>query len=196
MTAIAAVALGGTVWMAADSRSADGFDRIWTRAPSQPKIVMREVDGRQLLLASEGAGELEAIARHDLQVDGVPDVDDDGDCDAWAHRIAEALAEIACDRKPPATGDSGDVAGRWLLGFGGRVWMLASGASLRTPWFTAIGGGGDLALGALAAADAAGQLTIELVTASLHRAISIACEFNAGCGRPVHMAAVPSAIKA
>lgn len=184
VTVIAAVADGTRVWMAADSQATDGHGRIWARAASQTKLVRLAVGADTGLMACEGAGELESIARHRMKLDHAPDPTDDADCNAWAGAVAESFAELAVERVPPVTTADGAIDGRALLGHAGRLWLLAGSAALRiASTFTAIGAGGDYALGALHALDAAGRLHDPVQ--ALRIAVETAIVYDDSCGGPV-----------
>jgi len=171
------------VLMACDTGATDGFGRVWA---DQPKILRKTLGttGQHALLGIAGKRALYGLARHNLSIDGAPNPDSLEDLDEWAHRIAQAWTELAVEAKPPATNDNGHLDGDAILGHAGRLWHLTEGLADRiTSGYTAIGSGGDLALGALHV------LSNDLEDAEqvLYLACAAACAYDDGCHMPLQL---------
>jgi hypothetical protein len=152
VTTIAALVHDRTVWMAADTASVSGVDRRWYH--TRPKIARLRTAApgpAELLLGTCGPSSLNAFVHHHLKV-GAPDPGDDDDCDRWAQSIGEAIADWAAETKPSVLDHTGQLDGGGVLGYAGRLWAVFAHHADRIPdGVLAVGSGGDLALGALAA---------------------------------------------
>jgi hypothetical protein len=181
VTVIAAATDGRTVWMAADSASTDDSGRIWTT----DKLNVVEV-GRsgRALISSCGDHRLGRLVQG-LSAPFDPDPTSDAACDGWAQAMAEAWTDLACSATPPVTEEDGSVAGFALLGYAGRIWTVLTNVADRVrDGYAAIGSGGDLALGMLAATEAP-------LEDRVRRAVEFACRHHAGCAPPVDVADAP-----
>jgi ATP-dependent protease HslVU (ClpYQ) peptidase subunit len=178
MTCIAALVRDGQVWVAADTIAVTGDDRVWH---GRTKIVRKAI-GRtdEALMAACGDGVLTDLIRYDLQLPAPPDPGDDNDCNAWARATAAALTELAVDCKPPVL-DDGHLNGAALLGHAGRLWYISQNSAHPVRRFTAIGSGGDAALGVLdvlTEQDADPEYAVQ-------RAVIAACRYDVNCREPV-----------
>lgn len=184
MTVIAGCADGRTVWMGADSQATGDDDRKW-----RDRKLSRIAVGRtgEAMIGAAGDSRLSPLVRK-ICAPFDPNPHDDADCDGWAQAIAEAFTSLAVETVPPITGENGCVEGYVLLGYAGRLWMLTTSIAVPIPdEFTAIGSGGDYALGALAALHAQGS---KLGWPAVHTAVAAACRFSAGCSGPIDVQTV------
>lgn len=176
MTVVAACTDGTTVWMAADTA---------TNVQGRPvpnaarKIRTLFVSGGQTaspLFAVAGDG---ALARFDQQ-----EIDAPGrDLDDWAGDVASLLTDWAMER---GLSEDGHLDGTGLLGFDGRLWVLAHHSAIPVEAYQAIGSGGDAAVGAMHAALACGvKPGPELV----HIAVKAALDLDYYCAAPITEAA-------
>lgn len=172
MTVIAVATDGQTAWMAADSCSTDGNDRAWPLA----KIARKQAGDATALVAVSGADSLLQTVRWKLALEPPS-----GGLDEWAWQAAEQFTTLAVEAKPPITDKDGYVDGRALLACKGRLWMLTGHDATSAGRFTAIGSGGDLALGALTVLLAADWHPADAVA----KACEVACQWNSGCRPPI-----------
>ncbi len=180
-TIAAALAADGTVVMGADTYS-------WyhnTATPGAVKVWAHPVaDGqRSVLVAASGQAAVKDLVRAHWKLGGVPgDADTDDQADTWAAACAEAVAGIAADARPPATGEDGYVDAVLLLACGGRLWKLCQQAAVplyRAADFYAAGSGGDVALGALHVLHEHPDRSLPVVTDRVDRALRTACAWDA-----------------
>lgn len=143
MTTVAALAYGGDVWMVGDTATTLRGNRL---AGSLRKVLQFSVgDDTSALLGVSGDGALAHLAQRVLADVAAPG----RDVDAWAHRIASVLTLVAVRN---GLVDDGRIAGTMLLGYAGKLWALTHHQALPIPdGYTAVGSGGDIALGVLAA---------------------------------------------
>lgn len=184
MTVVAAFADGDRVWMAADTRTSMGG--LAYERPS--KIVRVPVgDGGEALVGCCGTGAFQHLIRHDLSLPAAPDLADEDDVDAWVYRVNRALSELALDVRPALTDSAGDLEVAALLGFGGRVWLLAQNDPIPAAHgFMAVGSGEDVAFGYLTAlADQDGIRPNP--AAAVVGACNAACRWRCDCGAPVRL---------
>lgn len=139
MTTVVAASNGTTAVMAADSMTTT-YDR---RAPTARKIVRARIDGSELLLGFSGGGGLaDAVVAGELVF---PELGPDPD--SFARSLACRLADLAVTLGLLA---DGRMDANVLLARPGGVWMLIHRAAIRhNDDRSAIGTGGDMALGAL-----------------------------------------------
>lgn len=146
MTVIAAIPTDDGVFMAADSQLTRGDSIICQTR----KIIDKRAGTSDALIAVSGHAGLASLAQHALRLPDAPPVFDAVDCDAWAHAVAQALAELATEAKPPLLHE-GRVDGEALLAIGPRLWLLNGASAVRMSEPFAIGSGAPEARGALAA---------------------------------------------
>ena len=141
MTTIAALALDGTVYVAADTCT-NVYDRPIYGAAQ--KIRRHPVGAGEALLAYCGDGGLpDAVAAH-LTVDAP---EPDAELQPWAHAVAEAITGIARDQ---GYFEDGHLDGSVLLGYRGRIWTLSHAKAIPHPdGIGALGSGEGPAIGAL-----------------------------------------------
>lgn len=172
MTVIAAVAREGRVVMAADRVATIGS--AMAHAPA--KIRRKDAGGLEVLLACAGAAELlPTYARHfTLDAPGA-------DLHDWAQGMAEDITRHAAKMTPSVVvngsspDDRGMLDAMLILGHAGRLWMLDANMACPVPdGVVAIGSGGEVALGAMHAALAAG---VDPCGAAV-QAVEIACRFT------------------
>lgn len=192
MTCIAAIVLPDRagVLMAADSASTFHGHRT---ADDTRKIARKRIGrtGGELLLGTAGRHSLGELAVHDLNVTDSPDPSDDGDCDAWAFRVACALTDLAVSARPAVTTHDGSMDGGGLLAHAGRLWIIGELLAMPVRTYAAIGSGAHYALGALYALDERGLLLTD-PTRALGQALNAAIRYDTGCGGRITAELLPS----
>ena len=191
MTTIAILVAQGHVYMSADSAGTSGVGRRWYR--TRPKIARLTAGERDVLVATAGPTSLNAFVYFHLKLDAAPNPSDDADCDRWAQAVADAITSWAAEAQPTVLGADGHLDGTVVLGYAGRVWNIHEHHADRiaTPYL-AVGSGGDLALGALAALHtqvAAGQMTPREAT---RLAVQIAARWDDGTAGDIHSETLPT----
>lgn len=127
---------------------------VRARVMSKPGKADRKAGRRseqvgEFLIAGSGAAAMAGVLTH-LHVRGLPDPDDDAECDRWAQAVAEAATGLVKDMVPEQTDHGGGWAGSHLIGYAGRIWWTGHNAASRWPdSYGAIGSGSDFALAAL-----------------------------------------------
>lgn len=179
MTVVAAIAQAGRVVMAADTAAMTNSGQV---VYGRRKIERhRTEDGHEMLLAFAGGAALPTLVSRHLKVDAVPgEGADDAALTAWAEAIAEAVADIATDAKPPLLDKDGMVDGGGMLAYRGRIWTLNQQAATLTPLgYWAIGSGSDLALGFMYgwAGRPGDRASLDTVTG----AVEAACLYDDAC---------------
>ncbi len=182
MTVIAALVHDDVVYVATDTIATDGRQRRWHG--------VRKTHRMQVGLASEAliaaAGPLTLSTTWErLASNASPDTDDLADCDQWAQTLAVAYTETVAERVPPPSSEDLDQS-EAVLAFAGRLWTIEAHLALPVEGaYTAIGGGGDYALGALEVAHplvVAGTIAPAQAVAAAVRAAIKHC---ASCGGDV-----------
>lgn len=176
MTVIAALVQDGRVHMASDTAGqTDG--RITHHAGKLFTLPIQQT-AELVGFGFAGQGALGSLVRRRLEMPDAPTEGDERDAYLWAIAVAEAVCAIASEATPKVLDSEGTVDGYALMGCRGRIWLLAQqSAVLVMDPFAAIGSGGDLATGALAAFPG------DLMPArdQLEAAVEIACRFDSGC---------------
>lgn len=146
----------------------------------------------EVLIAGAGNGALgQVLARH-LSIHSAPTsrARKPNAMDDWAETVAEAVAGVLADAKPPLTvaHEGGTVLdGALLLGYAGRLWYLFTHMAQPAPdGVAAIGSGSDIAMGAMHTGLAAGAEPLLCAT----DAVLLACRFAPGVGVDEHGPAV------
>jgi ATP-dependent protease HslVU (ClpYQ) peptidase subunit len=184
VTTIAVLRSGQSVYMACDTMAADNSGRIWDVATKLR--IIGDGAGHTVVLGTAGhrsVGPL--IARH-VDFTGlhaaVPD-----DLDDHMQDIAEQIAEVLRAHHIPACED-GLIDSAQLAATRSRLWMLTDGlAEPIDADYTAIGSGGDLALGVLAVMRWIDGSAPEDV---LRSAIEVAGRYDTSTGGPAHIVAL------
>jgi len=141
----AAVGPRGEVWMSCDSDNVDGHGRPW---PYARKVLTLPVEGAgQALLGHSGRASVHDRVRIRLRRQGLPIPSAYDGPDDWADALAESVEQLA--RESPSLAEDGEVDARWLLGWAGRLWLIEDGAAQPAGRYSALGSGGDVALGVL-----------------------------------------------
>lgn len=181
MTVVAAAIDPDTqaVWMAAD---AGGYSDGGTRSDGSGKVMrLNTADGRPLLLGFAGLAAVKHLVRRRLKVEAAPAANQP--LDDWADRLAEQIAELAVDAKPPLLGQDGFVDASGLLAFRGQIWEVnQQEAAPVSSGYTAIGSGAQVALGYLMATrDSRSGEFIGGAELAVSEAVEAACRWNTGC---------------
>jgi ATP-dependent protease HslVU (ClpYQ) peptidase subunit len=178
VTTIAALRSGKSIYMACDTMAADNSGRIWDVATKLRTIG----DPGTVVLGTAGhrsVGPL--IARH-VDFTGLHAAMPD-DLDDHMQDIAEQTAEVLRAHHIP-TAEDGLIDSAQLAAARGRLWMLTDGLAERIDAdYTAIGSGGDLALGALAATWPDDGAPEDILAA----AIGIAGRYDTSTDGPAHL---------
>ena len=185
MTVVAAaVSASGEVCMSCDSDNVDGHGRPW---PHARKVLVLPVEGAgAAMLGNSGRSAVHDRIRVRLPA-RVPVPADVACPDDWADSVALCIEQLA--REEPSLAEDGEVHARWLLGWQGRLWLVEDGAAQPAGRYSAIGSGGDLALGVLHALlddDPAAD-----VRTAVRRAAEAALRWNEGCRGEVLVHALP-----
>lgn len=176
MTVIAALVQDGKVHMAADTASILDGDLFY-----QPGKLLRlpvGTTGRDAVIGMAGSGAVMSLVAQHLTLSAPPASDTDLELRRWAGAVAGVICELAVDAKPSVLEDDGKIDAWCLLGYDGHLWLLCQQDAIRLlEPIAAIGSGGNLALGALAA------LPGDLMPArdQLEAAVEVACRFDQSC---------------
>lgn len=167
MTTVAALAVGGSVYMAADSVT-NVYDRPIVGAVQKIRRVPIGQDGvrGECLIAVCGDGGLADMVSDLLTIDSWPGVGEDPQ--RWAASVSRACTELAVQY---GFVEQGRLDGTLLLGWNGTLWTMPHGQAIRHPdGVAALGSGEGPAIGALdALRHTAGPA--EAVTRAVHIAI-------------------------
>lgn len=168
MTVIAAVVRDGKVTMGADSASImDG--RV---NHDGSKIFSVPLGSERAVFGFAGPAQLGDLVRYRITIADPPPRG--SDVRWWLTEIAIDICQIAVDAKPAILDEDGWVSGAAVVGFRGDLWMLAQQSVMHVrDGFYAIGSGGDVALGVLAALDGSDMSDEQIVT----EAVEIAARF-------------------
>ncbi len=175
MTTVVAVAVGGAVFMAADSMT-----NVYERpVASARKIVRLAAGDGEVLIGFAGDGGLPGALVANLKIDGQPAEGEDPQ--AWAWSVASATTEIGVEA---GLVENGRLDGNLLLGWRGRLWTLVHRQAIPHPdGRGALGSGEGPAIGALDAFMAMGMEPAEAVT----RAVQIGCNRDRYSGGPIRL---------
>lgn len=167
MTTIAALAVSGHVFMAADTVT-NVYDRPIVGAVQKIRRVPIGQDGHkgECLIAVCGDGALADMVSHLLVLDSVPAEGDDSQ--SWAAAVARACTALAVEQ---GLTEAGRLDGTLLLGWNGQMWSMPHGQAIRhLDGVAALGSGEGPAIGALDALR--NQMDPEIaVTTAVHIAI-------------------------
>jgi|GEM_PF-4154872 len=177
MTVIAALIAKDRVWMAGDTGSFDGNGTLW---PNPHKVFETRVAGEPVVIGTSGVSSLGATIRYDLSIDAVPGPDD---ADLWAHTVAQAITEMAYERKITRK-DSSSIDGTVLFAWRDRLWLISDYLALPVESFAAIGSGNELALGAMEVTWHEG-MSEDSAKWVVTRAAQAACRWEESCREPV-----------
>lgn len=180
MTTIAALADGKRVWMAADSCT-NVYDRPLPLPGTAGKIRRLKVGEETALLGYCGDGALPSLVEASMTVH---QPGEDEELDVWAHAVARAVTQMAVEA---GLVESGRLDGSVLLGFRGRLWVLAHMQALVIiDGVCALGSGEGPAIGVLDALNGS-RPAAELVGL----AVEIACRRDRYSEPPVSFDSVP-----
>jgi ATP-dependent protease HslVU (ClpYQ) peptidase subunit len=172
MTTIAAACDGDLVWMAADTATCVQGN---TARGAAVKVYELKVSGQQkrALIGVTGSG---ALARFQPEL---PEITESG-LDDWASRCADQFTDWAFERQLT---EDGQIDGKLLLGFQGRLWVLLKYQTVPIQeTVAAIGSGADFALGALH------QWSLETprdAQRAVREAVEVACYYDPNCEEPI-----------
>lgn len=162
MTTVAAVASGGSVYMAADTCT-NVYDRP---IASARKLRTLAAGGERILLGLCGDGALADLAETELHLEDPPH---DGAAHLFAVHVARRLTTLSVDF---GLVQDGRMDGSAVLGWRGRLWTLVHQQAIPHPdGIAAVGSGEGPAIGALDALLANG---VDPAAAVL-RAVEIGC---------------------
>ncbi|HEX6969132.1 MAG TPA: hypothetical protein VF174_10020 [Micromonosporaceae bacterium] len=141
MTTVAALAVDGAVYMAADTMT-NVYDRP---VASGRKILRMPAGDGEVLIGISGDAGLPGALLANLKIDGQPA--DGEDPESWAWAVASAITDIAVEA---GLVESGRLDGHLLLACRGRLWTIAHRQAIWHPdGRGAIGSGEGPAIGAL-----------------------------------------------
>jgi ATP-dependent protease HslVU (ClpYQ) peptidase subunit len=145
VTTVAALAVGGVVYMAADTCT-----NVYERPiiGGARKVRRISTGTGEALLGFCGSGGLPDVvaAHHKVTAEPTPDAGDDN-VHGWAHAIACAISDVARDA---GLVDDGKLDGSVLLGWNGRLWTLVHHMAIpHLDGIAALGSGEGPAMGAL-----------------------------------------------
>lgn len=183
MTTIVAVAVAGSVYMAADACS-NVYERpvIGIR-----KIARLPVGDEEVLLAFCGAAGLCDLVPTGLVLESAPEQGTDPH--RWVYAVARGISELAVEA---GLVDEGKLDGGVMLGFRGRLWTLSHSTALAHPdGRAALGSGEGPAIGAL---DALLDAGVSPQTA-VHKAAEIACRRDRYSEPPIQVEVLPPPVE-
>ena len=184
MTTVAAIAVDGAVYVAADSRT-----NVYERPIDNGARKIRRVTctkGGELLLAFCGAGALADLVPAKLDVEALPAHDDDAQ--QWAAAIAWAVSDIAFDARLT---DGGQMDGSILLAASGRLWTLSNYGAIPHPdGIAALGSGEGPAIGVI---DVLLELGADDPAHVVRRAVAIACHRDRHSSPPIYFETIAAA---
>jgi ATP-dependent protease HslVU (ClpYQ) peptidase subunit len=179
MTTVAALALDGEVYMAADSCT-----NVYERQiiDGARKIRRLPVGNYEALMGVCGSGGLADLVAYRLELDDSPG-DHPGDVDRWAATVAQAVTELAVEA---GLTEGGHLDGHLLLGFRGRLWTIVHSQAIPIPdGVAALGSGEGPAMGVL------DTLLGEVPPSeAVHRAVQVACNRDRNSRPPIYVEAL------
>jgi ATP-dependent protease HslVU (ClpYQ) peptidase subunit len=150
MTVIAGIVQDGVVWMGADSLTTWWHvgNRVLERKIVRRPVHVEDGEGAEMLLGS--AGDVRMGQRVKWRLDP-PTLRRRQDVYEWALEFADRFQELLAEDKGGRDKSDGHAYGRLLVGFQGRLFILAGsyGVVEAGHAYNAIGSGDELALGAL-----------------------------------------------
>ncbi|MDH6282827.1 hypothetical protein [Prescottella agglutinans] len=178
MTVIAAVANESYVVMGCDAAAMNSANSYMYKR--EGKIAeLHADDGDPVLIGVSGNASILPVLQRSLTIEQTPH--DGDDPDEWADAIAVAITGILADTNPSllVTGDGAPyIDGSILLACHEHLWLVHTNATIRPHNnMAAIGSGGEVATGALAATLKHGGGPYEAVTT----AVEASCTFADGC---------------
>lgn len=169
MTTVVGYAEGGSVWMAADSRT-NVYDRPMNGAGRK---IMRLVAGDQeVLVAISGNAGMPGVIRR-AWTGELPAPPDDPGVQAWAEDVSAVLTRAMLDTAMVDMAD-GHMDGHFLLGAAGQIWTVHHFAAIpHVNGRAAIGSGESAAMAALGVLLDAGEVPLAAVSRAAEAAIAL-----------------------
>lgn len=178
MTVIAAIRHDDTVWMGADTQTTDGTGRVW---PDSGKLLRVQLaPGHTALAGCAGHRGIRSLIRRQLTDPDYP-FDHHDQLDEWAQHVADRLAVAAREPGPKLCDNDGHLDACLLLAYNAHCYAISDGVAARVGVLTAIGSGGDLALGALTALHPRLDDGLISPAEALRTAIEIAGSYDDAC---------------
>lgn len=184
MTVIAAYATKDRVIMGCDTATDHAGTSLYS-ARGKIGVTLSTGTGDRILIGVAGNSAIGPTLDRCLEIEATPGPDCTLDsADLWANHVAQQITQILADANPPListqNGSADTFDGNLLLAWNRHVWLVCAHAAIRPEnGIAAIGSGRDLALGSLHTTDAYARFTPEY---AVHRAVSVACTYDSGCG--------------
>ena len=188
MTTVAALAVRGTVWMAADTMT-NVYDRP---VPGAARKIMRlEAQGVPLLVGISGNAGMTGRIRAAWNPDDVaaPPLGDGYRLQEWAEAVSTLLTQPVVDAG--MTDADGQMDGHFLLAAAGSIWTIFHHAAVpHADGRATVGSGEGVALGALDAVLG----SVDDPETALRYAVEIACVRDRWSGLPLQVEVLRPAV--